>query len=488
MPKENDFETYIEKVKEVNDLLANSSDIEKEQYVSKLDSIEKETRLLIAKGEDANGGFGKSIKKLDEMIKSINERKDNSYLFSLCVDSVKEIIDTIDENNYDEVKTIVFRLIDNMNQNNSDEAYNLIYKSLLNEEIIGECEILDHLLYCKNQSLTQKIHQLIKEGINTLPTEQKINIEMNYRGTFLNTAILKIIAVSVLKTKNEEYENRKQTVLMDVLKQRDAIVSKKNKLAREYDFDKRRIITDLLGSLLRIARKSPGVLIPIFILIGAVYGGMQIKKSYKYDQTSYYLNTKKIISEDSFYSEDKSNYLITVKRYSPWMKSTFSDGYYREALEYQCYELDDDVEVPDIDTILSSITPRYYTQTKMELEETDSMEDEVIVVTEQFRDRNTVRPGYAVAIIFGMLACVVDAGIFSALKDDKYFHDKDFIFYKNDFASTRVHIKHIKEEYVEVGRNILKLQNEVSNKTMKYSELVSVIDPELLKSAKKYCK
>ena len=503
-----DYTTYLTKIMNIKNLFSKFNlmtnideiDVDINSFIKEVSNIEKEVNELVKNEGTNNIDYEPYITKLESMIETINDKYQGSYLLDLFADSVRDIVDYIDEDNYQDYVIKLKRLIDYLNEHTLDnddkkdcldDVCNLIYKSLLRETIINKSEILS-CLKVENYVVMQKLAALIREDISKLSADDRIEIELNNHGSIINGLVFKKIAANKLNAEVRAYKERKETALMEVLNERDSLLEEKNQIDGSLKQTKENRSDE--KARLRIARLkiSAGVLVPILLSAGSIYGGAHVDRYHKITEKRYNLETNKPISDDSVDYETSSiayyNYRVNIKKYSPWIKSTVEDGYIREVLEYDYTEYDDSKSF-DANRVLQEIKPSHTIETRLYLNEDDSMEEESIIVTLKEMDKSDRRIHIAPTFLIGGVGTLLAVILSVAARDLGLYDDfKKIRRIKENLKNTKITIKRIKEEYVKLGEKVVRLQDEYETKTIKYEDLEAEISPELLETARKYVK
>ena len=494
----NDFTAYLDKLATVKSLLSSVNLIDVDYYISEVAGIEKDVHELIGKNRESDIDFEEYIQELDKISETINNDYQELHLFELYVESVKEVANDITEDNYESILPRFKRLIEYIDNNkllasnnkNDEltEANSLIYQGILNEAVFGKSEILNYVLSTKNSTLKQGINMLARKEIGKLSAEEKINLELNHRGNFLNTESIKIIVSHVKWDKVNEYQNKRRSALMEVLNERDSLLKEKNRITsrlKEREQVRKRERREFNKSF---AKFAAGIGVPVMIFAGSVVTGLSVGRYHKIYKKVYNLETKKPVKDDTdYYNSGYYNYSVNLKKYTPWIKSDYSNSYIREVFEYDYTEKDDN-ESFDANRVLNEVTPKHSVEMKYALSEDDKMEDNSIVVTFLDMDKTDSSPGIVASFGFPVVGILVALLTLPFFLDHDCYEPEELKACWEELKNVRVKIKGIKEEYANIGGKIVKLQREYANRIVDGADIVAELDPELLKTAKKYVK
>ncbi len=503
----NDFMDYLARLMIAKDIInyynfifnTNNTDIK--NYEKEVNTIESTVKELVK--NNSNISFDEYIKRLDEIIKDIEDRYQVTELIREYLKSISDSIDNISISNYEEILSKIKKLITYMEhykvyelESNSgiiDEVSKVIYQGLLNEAIISKNNILEEVLKISNPILKEKIGMLLVKDIVKLSADDRMDIELNYinqgsPSNNLNSETIKKISDSVYSDKCVDFRKGKQTVLMELLEQNDKLVME-NKVTT----DNYKRVKDSRNSYLRklymVRLKVLSlILIPIMTALtgGLITANRNSERLHKIVTKSYNMNTNNPIGdEESNYVNAIYNFKVNIKKYGPWIKKELGSGYMREVLEYNYTEYDDTKEV-DVESVLNNVVGKSYVEETEEIVETENIE---AVITETRMDKSDSKPDVGGIVSIAILALLAGVVIDSVLLESKAFKDiNDYSDIEERADESKIVVKKVEESFVKIGNKVLKLQEEYDRQTLTYGDLEREINPELIKTARKYGK
>lgn len=501
----NDLRTKINEIKEILIKLESLFDVKK--YYAELNEISDiALDTKVALGEI---GHNDIALRLDRLRETLEKEYLPFYRIYLLSTHANNIVDEMDENNYNEIIAIVQELVYHVDEvlglySNKDmddkkkkiimDSYEPIYQVLINESMIEKHSLLD---YCNQDFIDEEVKfelgKIIRKEFNNLPKEEVVKIELAHidKGlgyNFLNQETIKKIGRNSLSKKNDEYISRRKSATQAFLSNNNNLTNQKKELDTEKKSsrsERRKLIARLVALRLKII--SIFAICPISIASLCGYLGSLADRYYKGTTITYNKETKEPVGKEEIkYDYTDNVYQAIIKICSPWEKNPDGEGYIR-TVEECTYKDEKNTTGFDIDEILNSITERNrYTETQPILYENDSTTDGTILVSETVYDYNDSRPVVFLIVFFAFLGGL--AGLIPpAIYHDGGPYDKDLneIYKILDQLNKIVKWKTIKESYVQIGEKTVKLQEEYDNVVDKYGN-EDKISKELLDVAKKY--
>ncbi len=466
------------------------------------DEINKEENIKSNKLPEID--FSKYISKLNQLTKEVNEEYLPYYEVHLLASRIK-LTNDIDEDSYLDLKNKCTMLIDCLNKipysrkecqkKVLKEAYEALYLSICYESTIERNSILNCIIHANKASLNENIGLIIGNDLDLLDEQDRINIELSHRNeglgsTYLSADTIAKLGEAKFGNKKSEYKVRKQTAAMEFYDK----VSDYKEEKKGLDLTKENRLKVLKHSRLKrsgiiLKRFSILAIIPIVCTALGVFVGSTIDSYYHVTKKTYDKETRiEIEEESSYYEMTKDDYKMVVSSYSPWRENPNGKGYIRDVEEWT-YNSYDNNKTVDPDEVIKGMrdNKKSYTETKDVLHDGDSTIEPQIIVTEYITDRNDKSVNGGIMALFGTLIAVGSIAICSVYKSSyEYARDNDVLKeIKNDIKRL-IKRKVIKESYVEIGNERVKLQEEIKDIENKYGDLASAVTEEQLDDIKRY--
>lgn len=284
----------------------------------------------------------------------------------------------------------------------------------------------------------------------------------------------------------QELEDKEQQEKKEFLDSQEKLLKEKKQLDKK-ESEITKSIKNIKLDLRRLkATIGFWILVPF---IGGYAGYLFGSQTWKYKITtnSFNMKTKEKIGDEIItYKEDSFTYKIVVKKYLPWEEKIDGTGYTREVLEYEYIERTSNRPY-DVNSILQSVTPKYYRESKEVLDSNDNTSEPEIIITESYLDANERISDQTFAIIFGILVLLMLELLLTRNNIRGLLEEYNVEKLKKDLASYKITKKTIYEEYVALGDKVVKLQEEYEDKSI-VTELDNLLNEELLDTVKKYVK
>lgn len=496
-----EFESKYRNLKKIFEKIDNYFDLD--AYKIKFKEIEKKLEEINnGKNTQEDLNYGSYTKTINKITEEINKEYMPYYEIHLLSIHIEELINGIDETNYNDLKKVCIELIDCINsvqyKNKDDikeifaEAYKTIYKSLCYESVFDRDEICKYVKLINRESINENIGLLISEDIKELSEADQINIELNHRkeglgSNYLSNDVIKKIGFLKYKDERHQFEDRRKTVAMEILDKASSFNEENDKLNNVND-ERLKILKRYSSDRFGIYTKRI-ILFLLPVIIGFVSGHFlgKIVTDYKVTKKVYNKETKKIINDENYYDDVSYQYKMEIKMCSPWHESENSKGYDREITEWTYMDKSDSDSV-DPDEVIRELDKDKKTHFEHidVLSESDNTTEPEIIVTEYIVDKSDgVSTGkYSIfGLIFGMFGVIPFAGYHDG---GKMMKDGVRLEAAKKALSKLIKRKVIKESYVKIGDKRVKLQEEIKEAKDIYGDLMDEYSLDELESVKKY--
>ena len=355
-------------------------------------------------------------KKLEQLTMEFEENVTPIYQIYLLFTMIDSKIKNQEEDDISEVIREAIQLVDSINGISShnkieitrlvERSYETLYNALLYEEIFGRHDILEYLkrknISTNRESLGKIIRRDVKKHIENgsiyedqVHEEFLAHMDEGLGYDYLSPEFLNQLSRKSLVSKHEEVGIRKQQ-MMDYMNGIIKSYGTKRESLKEQSIEQKSIIRNL--RLNKAALKGK-VFALVMIPVIAVTAGRLTGKALSNRITEYAtvtrvvdLNTGEIVGEPSMiFDENETTYVATVTIYEPWRKNPTGVGYIRNAIAYEYIvpeEVSDDYHIQEED-IVGHVREKYrFNEPKDELDENDSLTENVIYVTETYQDKS----------------------------------------------------------------------------------------------------
>ena len=444
--------------------------------------------------------------RLEKIAEECNAKYTNPYDLSTMIKELESSIKDFSENNskvmvekakvlIDKLLICIAKLDDNIEENEMNiinKAFEVLYEAILNESVIERTEVLDCALSKNNVLIKESLGAIIRKNVKHYLPEDALSELKRVEGPGLdglNDELLRELASQVLSEKRDNYVNRRNTAVAEVLASRDELKRKRIEL-REGKKDDRKSVANLIFTETGLSLKLAAcVLVPIAITVGSIIGAGELLKFNMGTKKNkvYNAETKKVISEEvvSYDVTVDKAYRATIQVCSPWYetKNIFGTKHYaRDITEYE-YKSNEVVEDLNAEDVIKSLkVSDHKRETKGKLEGDDSTEKPEIIVSEYtFDDVYETRwPAWigSAAVCAFIIGCIC----YNKEKDIKrYFRTT-----RNDISrsywelkDTIIRIRNYKTECSEIDGVAVQFETLCSEQRVKYGDL---IDQEVGKS------
>ena len=412
--------------------------------------------------------------KINEQIKniSIDNIADILNDARLLIDAVNSI-DNSDR--YDKKKLI-------------DEAYKAIYQVLLYEELFDRSDILSYIKYLNLAINKENIGRLLSKDLKKLDKEVLLSADLKNMAIeglgydyFTEDFIKQVSRITVGEDNSEYKKRRKETIENLKLKVYD-LETKKSRTAdslkerKKVKFKLYRTKSILYTKLLSVAM-IPIVTISAGGLIGKASSN-QINE-YKTITRTIDLNTNEIIGEPNIvYDEHETTYVATITKYTPWRSNPNGSGYIRNATSYEYTtpkDVSNDYHITEKD-INNNVREKYnFVEMKDTLDESDSLTDSTILVTETYQDKTDSKKSVKYILPFTitgtLLGIAIDTALILLQIYDKY-NIQNLIDGVNSYIKeNNMQEDEAKNVLLELKNEALLIQDEYNEAIKKYGNL-----------------
>lgn len=304
-----------------------------------------------------------------------------------------------------------------------NNAYHIVYKVLKYEELFERHDIFEYLnekgLKVNKEIISRIITKDIKDNNINLEDELRRleleNIDTEGLGyDYFNLEIIKEVSRLTVGKVNKEYQKRRQQAI-DSLVQKAEFLSQENdhlthkKAENNAVIRKKQIASLAIAGWLVLSSSLP---------ISLGFAGYKWGKS-KSDKIDLYqtttctrdLATGEIIGEkEIIFDEVETTYVATIKECGPWRTNPTGNGFIRDIITYEYITpegIDDGHRITEYKVGENAIKKYTYTEMKEELDDTDSKNDTVILITETYQDKSVTTKSKKFILPFTLLGSVV---------------------------------------------------------------------------------
>jgi hypothetical protein len=469
------------------------------KYANRKAEIEKNVSEF-ENNPDSKLSYSKFKEDIENLINEINNEYKGLYIVHLYTISINEILNETDETNIDELVNQIDKLIDclkdlNDEEKNSDianKAYELIYNSILNEAVLDRENILNNIKY-GDSTIKEKITNLVVKGLGELPRSESANIELKHLDEglgydYLDSDLVKKLAALTLEDKKQYYETRKQSATMEVMEKIDNLRKEKAEIDKEKKNRRLKIRSIRRSSISTYAKLISVILVPVLFAAGGVlfsikFGRQANAKAITYD----YKTNKQLQQADKLVTGRLYTAKYEIKKCTPWRENPNGKGYIRDVEYYSYLYFDKKAEMSIEDIITMENNKKVEHEKKSVLFEDDITDRDQIIVTEIIPDIDNSIPSpllmIVLVLLFSFMGVLVTAGLSNLLDVDTPIEDiKKF----KDELKNVVKWQVIKEEYINIGNKIVKVQEECKDVEDRFAGVETEITPELIETVKKY--
>ena len=521
MANYNKYEVSKLKLKNALDRIRDLFDVR--EFDNRVLNIQEEIDNLKNSKVEVDIEYSEYASSLDEMLKSINFEYFPYYNIYLLTEDVNKIINSMNEENYINIKSHVINLIEAVEDIEEatekeksseqksvlDAAYKAIYQALLYEETIDKDRILSYVMINTDQIVNENIGLLIKEDIKKLPQEEIVDIELcqlrsDLGHNYISLDIIKRLSRFLLGNKFNEYQNRKRTATMSFLESVDKLKKDNAKIAtdkKENHKEIRKLRFDLAAKRLKF---TTYVLLPVMFVAGTTYIGTKISRKYKIKTNSYVLETNKIIENNEEYEEHAYDHEINVMWYGPWQEKSDGNGYIRHIIEARFTSNGEPIDI-DIKKTVDEIknNPNYSnvnisTEEKSKLDLGDNTTEGETIITERVKDLSDSVTNEASCIALGIcgILLLLLAEALVMLDNVEYFSIlkgkwNDIKIGRSDLKNVllgKITRKMVKTRYETIGDKKVELQEEYTELLGKYTDFGSNLSAQEEEIIKEYIK
>lgn len=516
----NYYSEYQSRVIKLNNMFSKIGQLLNVSYYKNkfIEIQDKVKELENAKIEQDNVDYKDFYYELGELISGLNNNYMPFYEIHLLTNRIENIVDSLNEDNYNEIKNLSIELINCVYQFVSckekdkqeilDKAYMALYEVICLEASIDKCEVYSKIKEFNNDKGTcieEKIGLLMREDLECLPEDELLDIELNHRNSaldfnfFSSDVINKIVSLRYPE-EQKAYLERRSSATAELLSNMDKIKTQKDNIEKEKR-EKLSIVRKLSGKLALAHLKVCSLLmIPIVAFVSTwSLGGKLFKHT---TTTRNAITNEQLGNQEDSYALHDNKYVALVKVCSPWRENE-KGGYIRDVVEYT-YKDKDNTEGINYEEIIKSVqASKKYTEKKDILYENENTTDQEVFITETVEDSDDYKDnivgsvGIELLVLFGLY--ILDFMI-SAVSDDEFEYvefTSDQIRellsiakeYRKEFKG-RITRKVIKERLATIGDKFVKLQEEYQTVSNRFgsSYTVNEVAPSEIQNIKKYIK
>ncbi len=377
--------------------------------------------------------YDKYNARLDAIYKSLEDEVLPFYELYLLASTIQDALIKISDKNIGEIikntKSLIEKL-NNLNTHNKKEknyiielAYRTIYSVLLHEEIFDRSDILDYVRESKIKVNIENLGRLLEQDLKLLDKKELrdldlMNIETEGLGyDYLDRSVISKISESrVGKVKTEFQEARKKAFedvedkerrLTEFINEEQASLARSKDSVKSNKFRKKKLMAELMSLALIPA---------VTITIGHRLGREESDKVLEYKTITRTVDavTGEVVGDVvESYDEKETTYVATVLEKGPW-KENRTGGYVRNVVAYDYKTPDGSLNGfhVDADDLQGNLIEKYrYMEAKDTLDETDSVTETTILITETYQDKNATQKSEKFVIPFTLCGIVLGATV-----------------------------------------------------------------------------
>jgi len=442
--------------------------------------------------------YDKYAKEIENLTTKANEELLPFYKIHALTVKINEQIKDISGDNIGDILNNTRLLIDAINSINSsdkddkkklvDDAYRAIYQVLLYEELFDRSDILSYIKYLNLAINKENLGRLLSDDLKKLDRQALLSADLKNMAVeglgydYLTEEFIKKVSRVTIGEDNSEYRRKRketferlQSKITD-LESRKASATSSLKELKKDKFKLYRNKGLLYTKLLSIA------MVPIItISAGGLIGKASSDKinEYKTITRTIDLNTNEIVNEPKVvYDEHETTYVATITKYTPWRINPNGAGYIRNATSYEYItpkDVTSDYHITEND-INENIREKYsFVEMKDTLEETDSLTDSTILVTETYQDKTDSKKSIKYILPFTIagtiLGIAADIALISFGIYDKYDIQKLIDRLNSRIKDNNMQADEIKDALLDLKNEVLAMQDEYNEAIRKYGSL-----------------
>ena len=457
--------------------------------------------------------YSKYSKRLDELAIKMEKESLPFYELQKLCEKINILLKDISVENISEIIELTIRLIDSVNELNThnkieknriiDYSYETIYKVIMYEEIFERSDILNYINKLNVKVNIENLGRLLSRDLDKLDKIDLIDEDLRTLKThglgydYLDENIIKKISRKTVGEANSEYQEKKRSVINE-LENKIQNLSDENINLKSTQTESKLRLKRLYGKKYLLMTKMLSlVLVPVVtISAGTLLGKKASEGITEYKTITRTVNPKTgeivgtVLEE---YDENETTYVATIMVESPWRKNSTGVGYVRTitAYEYITPENVSDTFHATIEDLEGNMVEKYkYVEAKDNLDETDSLTDSTILITETYQDKNITKPSEKYMVPFAVtsacIAIAIDILLIIKRNDTKEMYDEVM----EEIQNEKLTEEQIKEKLLDLRERVIKVQEEYNNAVKKYGSLADqfVFDEVDTKWIKEYTK
>lgn len=385
-------------------------------------------------------------------IESIKDHLDNhnpeNINISEIIKTTEELIDLLINNNFIQEDILEN---DEKKQQIISEAYSVISKTILQEAIFDRTDISEYISEKTDGMFKEEVNWLIKRYAKDILSSD-LDFATYYRkyskekfskqgfgSNFLDQDFIAELAKNLFEIQNKDYKLTRDNDLKK-LEEAKIIIEKQQQREQSLEANwknqlrqvkKEQLVLDMKNFVLK--GKKYLILTPLVLTIaGGTLGYAKSSQTtlYRTITESYNVDTEEPVDEPYYvYDEHKTSYVATVTVYGPWRKNPNGTGYLRTAEAYTYTPKEDSNEKITREDLFDDETRlKYkYTQQKSQLEDSDSMENCEIIITQTYQDADDTKKSTKYTLPAAALGLLIGLFVAFMTKSTKgYYIEKEF--------------------------------------------------------------
>ena len=462
--------------------------LDKISAIAKVDDFKSELDSINIKAESARDSLFKTvdilevkscIKSLEDLKKRMEAKYADFYHMYLLQENIKIKLNEKEQGILDVIRSTneLLELMNKCSTTNKDkdlekvydDCSGTIYKALIGEQIYDKTDIVRTLTKDpKYNAIKEGLVKYFAEDLNALGNNNVINEELSNINSglgydFINEKVIDQIVEAKFQKEKDEFYERKEEILRDLKSRVFAYQADAKSLKRDLKESRSDLRGYRVTRVFNTAKILSFVIVPVLAISGGYHLGVHL--SNKIDE---YRTTTRVVDPvtnevvdvlSDGYDEKENTYTSTLKIYEPWKKNAKGTGYIRKVT---AYVTDPSVSMENLDA--NNLTEKYhYTEAKEQLDEKDSTDESVTLLTETIQDKNDSRKSrkYVVwlSIAGGVLGVLIDLLLAYGMEPDEVMREISGL--GNDIADEKRSKRRLKEKRKVLKGNITTFGKEI---------------------------
>lgn len=417
--------------------------------------------------------------RLDKLTQKIEEELLPYYEIHLLSSKIDALLPQLDESTINQFIDDNIELVKKVNKSNTHKekelddiikkAYETIYSSILHEEMLDRNDILKYILKLDIPVNQENLGRLIEKDLKLLRREDIVkedlrNLKKSGLGyDFINEDLIKKISLIILSERSSNFQNRKMHVIEELNDRARDYKETTNLLVQKQKENKQSIKGLSIKRNLVASKVLSFVLIPVLS-----FGGLRLIGTKMSNNINEYKTITRTVNPEngnivgnvsSIYDEKETTYAATVKVYTSWQKNPTGVGYVRNVVAYEYIapeNLEEGYHATKEDLEGNTKEKYRYVESKDVLNEEDSTEDALILITETYQDKSDFQKSTKFILPFSIIGAFLGIAIDVLLAMAKIL-DIDEI--KEEFERLNNKIKRYNLDNDQIKQELLEMKS-----------------------------